>query len=253
MAETANDLFELRDKVALVTGGSRGLGREMVLAFARAGADVVIASRKLDTCQEVAREVEKLGRRALPHACHVGKWDDLDRLADAAYERFGKVDVLVNNAGMSPLYPSLAEVSESLWDKVLGVNLKGPFRLSANVGTRMSAGAGGSIINVSSIAAIRPTPIETPYAAAKAGLNALTIAFAHAFGPKVRVNCIMAGPFLTDISKAWAPETLQHLGRTSALRRAGEPNEVVGAALYFASAASSFTTGAILQIDGGRP
>jgi NAD(P)-dependent dehydrogenase (short-subunit alcohol dehydrogenase family) len=225
----------------------------MSLAFARAGADVVIASRKLASCEETAAEVEKLGRKALAHACHVGHWDDLDRLVDAAYARFGKVDVLVNNAGMSPLYPSLDQVSEALWDKVISVNLKGPFRLSANVGARMAAGAGGSIINVSSIAAIRPTPMETPYAAAKAGLNALTIAFAHAYGPKVRSNCIMAGPFLTDISKAWAPEMLAAVERSSALRRAGEPDEVVGAALYFASDASSFTTGAILQIDGGRP
>jgi NAD(P)-dependent dehydrogenase (short-subunit alcohol dehydrogenase family) len=159
----------------------------------------------------------------------------------------------VNNAGMSPLYPSLADVSEALWDKVLSVNLKGPFRLSALIGTRMAAGAGGSIINVSSIAAIRPTPIETPYAAAKAGLNALTEAFAHGLGPKVRVNCIMAGPFLTDISKAWPPAALEHMRATSALHRAGDPEEVVGAALYFASDASSFCTGAILRLDGGRP
>jgi NAD(P)-dependent dehydrogenase (short-subunit alcohol dehydrogenase family) len=189
----------------------------------------------------------------MAHACHVGEWDALERLVEAAYAHFGTVDVLVNNAGMSPLYPSLAEVSEALWDKVLAVNLKGPFRLMALVGTRMAAGKGGSIINVSSIAAIRPTPIETPYAAAKAGLNALTEAFAHAFGPSVRVNCIMAGPFLTDISKAWPPAALEQIERTSALRRAGRPEEVVGAALYFASEASSFTTRAILRIDGGRP
>lgn len=253
MTRSTAELFDLSGKVALVTGGSRGLGREMVLAFARAGADVVIASRKLDACQRTAAEVEALGRKALPVACHVGDWQALDRLADAAYERFGKVDVLVNNAGMSPLYPSLAEVSEALWDKVLAVNLKGPFRLTANIGTRMAAGDGGSIINVSSIAAIRPTPTETPYAAAKAGLNALTVAFAHAFGPKVRVNCIMAGPFLTDIAKAWHPAALEAIEATSALRRAGEPGEVIGAALYFASDASSFTTGATLRVDGGRP
>jgi len=253
MAHGAAELFDLSGKVALITGGSRGLGREMALAFARAGADVVIASRKADSCERAADEVRALGRRALAHACHVGDWTALDGLVDAAYAHFGKVDVLVNNAGMSPLYPSLAEVSETLWDKVLGVNLKGPFRLTANVGTRMAAGDGGSIINVSSIAAIRPTPTETPYAAAKAGLNALTEAFAHAFGEKVRVNCIMAGPFLTDISKAWDPKMVQYMSATSALRRAGNPDEIVGAALYFASAASSFTTGAILRVDGGRP
>ena len=253
MATFASELFDLGGKVALITGGSRGLGREIALAVARAGADVVITSRKQAACDAVAREVEALGRRALPYACHVGQWDALDRLVDAAYGNFGKVDVLVNNAGMSPLYPSLAEVSEALWDKVLAVNLKGPFRLSALVGTRMAAGTGGSIINISSVAAIRPTPIETPYAAAKAALNALTVACAHAFGPKVRVNCIMPGPFLTDISKAWPAGAIQQIEQTSALRRAGEPREVIGAALYFASDASSFTTGAILRIDGGRP
>jgi len=253
MSNSRDTLFDLTGKVALITGGSRGLGREMALAFARAGADVVIASRKQSACDAVATEVRGLGRQALSYACHVGNWQTLDDLVDAAYGHFGRVDILVNNAGMSPLYPSLIEVSETLWDKVLAVNLKGPFRLSALVGTRMAAGAGGSIINVSSIAAIRPTPLETPYAAAKAGLNALTVACAHAFGPKVRVNCIMAGPFLTDISEAWPAAAVEHIAATSALRRAGEPHEIIGAALYFASAASSFTTGAVLRIDGGRP
>jgi NAD(P)-dependent dehydrogenase (short-subunit alcohol dehydrogenase family) len=253
MAQNTTEMFDLTGKIALITGGSRGLGREIALAYARAGADVVVASRKLAACEAVAAEVEALGRRALPHACHVGQWDALDGLVDAAYAHFGRIDVLVNNAGMSPLYPSLVEVSEALWDKVLAVNLKAPFRLSALVGTRMAAGAGGSIINISSIAAIRPTPIETPYAAAKAGLNNLTVACAHAFGPSVRVNCIMAGPFLTDISRAWPEVAVRHIEATSALRRAGEPREIIGAALYFASAASSFTTGAILRIDGGRP
>ena len=245
-------MSDLNGKVALVTGGSRGLGRAMVLAFARAGADVVIASRKLDACQATAREVEALGRKALPVACHVGEWAQLDALVEQTYGRLGKVDVLVNNAGMSPLYPSLVEVSEALWDKVLAVNLKGPFRLSALVGTRMAAGAGGSIINVSSVAAIRPTPMETPYAAAKAGLNNMTVAFAHAFGPKVRVNCIMAGPFATDISKSWDPALVKRFEAASAMHRVGQPEEVVGAALYFASDASSFTTGAVLRIDGGQ-
>jgi NAD(P)-dependent dehydrogenase (short-subunit alcohol dehydrogenase family) len=247
------DRFGLEGKVALVTGGSRGLGREMVLGFAEAGADVVIASRKLDACEQLAAQVEKeTGRQALAVAAHVGRWDQLDALVDAAYERFGKIDVLVNNAGMSPLYPSLVEISEDLYDKVLGVNLKGPFRLMALVGDRMSRGDGGSIINVSSTAAVRPSPIELPYAAAKAGLNALTLGFARAFGPKVRVNCIMAGPFLTDISKAWDLEAFEKQARLSmAMQRGGQPEEVVGAALYFASEASSFTTGAVLRLDGG--
>jgi NAD(P)-dependent dehydrogenase (short-subunit alcohol dehydrogenase family) len=249
-----SDRFLLTDKVALVTGGSRGLGKEMVLAFAAAGADVVIASRKFDSCQVLADEVESTtGRAALPFAAHVGEWGDVDALAGAAYERFGHVDVLVNNAGMSPLYDRPIDVSEALYDKVLGVNLKGPFRLTALVGERMKEGGGGSIINVSSGAAIRPRPHIIPYAAAKAGLNAITIAFAHAFGPTVRVNCIMAGPFLTDISKAWDPEQTAANVATHALRRAGEPSEIVGAALYFASDASSYTSGSILAVDGGAP
>ena len=219
----------LAGKVALVTGGSRGLGREMALAFAAAGADVVVASRKLDNCKEVAADIEALGRRALPVACHVGHWDELDGLVEEAYGTFGRVDVLVNNAGMSPLYPDLVSVTEELWDKVLGVNLKGPFRLTALIGTRMAAGPyGGSIINVSSTGSIRAAPHMLPYDAAKAGLNALTEGFAKAFGPTVRVNCIMAGPFLTDISKAWDPKTLKGGMPHHALHRAASPQRSWG-------------------------
>ena len=246
------DLFDLTGKVALVTGGSRGLGRAMALGFAAHGADVIIASRKFDACEAVAAEVRALGRRALPVAAHVGRWDDCDALVQAAYAAFGRVDILVNNAGMSPLYGRLSEVTEDMFDKVIGVNLKGPFRLSAVIGERMAEGDGGSIINVSSVAAVNPAPRSEPYGAAKAGLNNLTRSFAFAFGPKVRVNSIMAGPFLTDISKAWDMEVFKKRAATSiALRRGGEAGEVVGAALYFASAASSFTTGSVLRVDGG--
>jgi NAD(P)-dependent dehydrogenase (short-subunit alcohol dehydrogenase family) len=249
------NLFDLSGKVAVVTGGSRGLGREMVLAFAEHGADVVIASRKIDACEQLATEVTERfpGRQALAVAAHVGRWQDCDDLAGAAYARFGKIDVLVNNAGMSPLYPSLVEVSEDLYDKVLSVNLKGPFRLMALVGDHMARGDGGSIINISSTASLKPTPTETAYAAAKAGLNALTVAYAHAYGPKVRVNCIAAGPFLTDISKAWDMPAFEERAQAHALRRGGQPGEIVGAALYFASDASSFTTGSVLRVDGGVP
>jgi len=252
--KSPEQLFDLSGKVALVTGGSRGLGKEMVLAFARAGADVVIASRKLDACEELAKEVaQKTGRRALAYACHVGRWDELEGLVDAAYREFGKVDVLVNNAGKSPLYDHVANLTESQYDSVLDLNLKGPFRLMALVGTRMAQGAGGSIINISSIGAIRPTGNIIPYAGAKAALNAMTIGFAHAFGPKVRVNCIMPGSFLTDISKAWDMKAFAQQAKHIALRRGGEPHEIVGAALYFASDASSYTTGSVLSVDGGVP
>lgn len=246
--------FDLSGKVALVTGGSRGLGREMVRAFARAGADVVIASRKLPSCEALAGEVEhQTGQKALPCSCHMGDWNQIDGLIDAAYARFSTIDILVNNAGMSPLYDRLDKVPEALYDKVLDVNLKGPFRLTSVVGTRMAEGRGGSVINISSTASIRPRPEIIPYAAAKAGLNAMTEGFAHAFGPKVRVNGIMCGPFLTDISKAWDMEEFNHRAKSMALRRAGDPEEIVGAALYFASDASSFCTGATLALHGGTP
>ncbi|MGV9724423.1 SDR family NAD(P)-dependent oxidoreductase [Nocardia beijingensis] len=244
--------MSLTDKVVVVTGGSRGLGKQMVLAFAEAGADVVIASRKLDGCAALAEEVQgRFGRRALPVACNVSDWAQCDALVETVYDAFGRVDVLVNNAGLSPLYPSLDQVTEALFDKVIGVNLKGPFRLSALIGGRMAADGGGSIINISSIEAIRPEPFAVPYSAAKAGLNALTGGLAQTFAPNVRVNTIQCGPFETDIATAWPDELRAELTKHNALRRVGKPEEIVGAALFFATEASAFCTGATLAIDGG--
>ncbi len=247
-----SNVIDMTGKKVLITGGSRGLGRSMALGFAEAGADVAITSRKIESCEATAKEIEALGRKAFPFACHVGHWDQCDAMVAAVYEEFGKLDVLINNAGMSPLYDSLADIPEALWDKVIDVNLKGTFRNSAVVGQRMAAGDGGSIINVSSVAAIRPRKDIAPYSAAKAGVNALTEALADAYGPKVRVNCIMPGPFLTDISKAWDMDAFNARARDNiALHRGGEPEEIVGAALYLASDHASYTTGAVLKIDGG--
>ena len=249
-----DELLDFTGKTALVTGGSRGLGREMALALARRGANLVIASRKMPACEAVAKEASALGTQALPYACHVGHWDELQGLADAAWERFGKVDVLINNAGMSPLYPSLGAISEELFDKVMSVNFKGPFRLSALIGERMAAADGGSIINISSTASLNPSPDSEPYGAAKAGLNAITRSFAFAYGPKVRVNCIVAGPYLTDISKAWDMAAFEKRAKANlASGRGGQPQEIVGAALYLASDRSSFTTGTLIRVDGGTP
>jgi len=167
------------------------------------------------------------------------------------YEAYGRIDVLVNNAGMSPLYESPATVSRELFDKVIAVNLAGPFRLSAIVGEQMARGDGGSIINISSIAAVAPSASELPYAAAKAGLNNLTQGLARTFGPKVRCNCIMPGPFLTDISHAWTDEVKASMEAMVPMKRAGQPEEIVGAALNLASDASHFTNGAIIKVDGG--
>ena len=247
-----DELFDFTGKVALVTGGSRGLGREMALALAARGADVVITSRKADACASVAAEIEAVGRQALAYGCHVGHWGEIDAMVEAAYERFGRIDILINNAGMSPLYDKLSSVSEELFDKVIGVNLKGPFRLMANVGERMAEGEGGSIINISSVASLSPSPASEPYGAAKSGLNALTRSFAFALGPNVRVNGIAAGPFLTDISKAWDMPAFERRAKsTQALGRGGRPDEIVGAALYLASSSASFTTGTVIRVDGG--
>lgn len=247
------DLFDLTGKVAVVTGGSRGLGREMCRAFAARRAKVVIASRKLDACRALADEItSEHGTDTLAVACHVGEWSDCTSLIATTIERFGTIDVLVNNAGMSPLYRSLSAVSEELFDKVIGVNLKGPFRLAALAAEHMQAHGGGSIINVSSTSSIQPSAAEVPYGAAKAGLNALTVALAHMFGPTVRVNGIMPGPFLTDISKAWDLDAFAARAKsTIPLQRGGEATEIVGAALYLASPASSYTTGSIIKVDGG--
>jgi len=255
---TSENLFSLEGRTAIITGGSRGLGREMALAFAEHGANVVIASRKIENCERVAQEVRDRGQRSLAVSYHAASWSDADRLASEAIAEFGTIDILVNNAGMSPLYSSITEVSEELYDKVLGVNLKGPFRLSAVIGAHMCEAQpdgtvrGGSIINVSSIASHRPSPNEVVYGAAKAAINNLTVGLSKTFAPHVRVNCIVPGPFLTDISKAWDMEQFSARAKVAySLQRGGEPHEVVGAALYFASDASSYTTGALLNIDGG--
>jgi NAD(P)-dependent dehydrogenase (short-subunit alcohol dehydrogenase family) len=247
----AGDLFDLSGRTALVTGASRGLGRAIALAFAAAGANVVVTSRNLQACEAVAGEVRARGVDALAVAAHVGRWDQLPALVDAAYERFGSVEVLVNNAGSSPLYDSLADVSERLFDSTVGLNLKGPFRLGVLVGERMRAGRGGSIINISSLSAVRPEARALPYAAAKRALDVVTVGLAEEFAPTVRVNSIRPGSFATDVSTHWSDSERAGYAARAALGRVGEPGEIVGAALYLASDASSFTTGTVLSVDGG--
>ncbi|MGO8893810.1 MAG: SDR family NAD(P)-dependent oxidoreductase [Streptosporangiaceae bacterium] len=250
--DAASDLFGLAGQVAVVTGGSRGIGRAIAAGFAEAGADVVIASRKLGNCAAAAAEISaSTGRTAVGVEFHAGHWADCDRLIEVVYREFGRCDVLVNNAGMSPLYPDLASVTEEYYDKVQGVNLKGPFRLGVLAGTRMAAAGGGSIINISSIGSLRPGPDELVYACAKAGLNALTVGLADAFGPRVRVNAILPGGVLTDIAKAWSADRLRRASDSVPLGRAGQPADLVGTALWLASRASEWVTGVLVRVDGG--
>jgi len=252
MTKGPADRFDLTGKVAVVTGGSRGIGKAVVEGLAAAGADVVIASRKLDACERLAVEVKaSTGSQALAVGCHVGRWEECDSLVDVVYERFGRCDILVNNAGMSPLYPDLPSVTEEYYEKVHAVNARGPFRLSVIVGTRMSEGDGGSIINVTTAGSLRPMTHDLPYAMAKAGLNALTLGLAGAWAPKVRANLVLPGAFDTDITKAWDPATKVSAGETNPMGRIGQPEDMVGVCLFLASDASSYVNGAQVLVDGG--
>ena len=242
-------LFDLTGKVALVTGGSRGLGYQMVKAFAERGADVIIASRKLENCEAVAEEVRALGRKALAISAHVGRWADCDRLVEEAYAAFGRVDILVNNAGMSPRMPS-HEVTEALFDSVLNLNFKGPFRLATQIGKRMYDGDGGCIINVTSSGSLMPLPQVVPYGSSKAALNAMSVSLAHEYAPKVRVNTLSPGAFKTDIVQGWPDKGEGPIPTPRGV--AADPQDIITAALFLASPASVNVTAALVRCDGGQ-
>jgi NAD(P)-dependent dehydrogenase (short-subunit alcohol dehydrogenase family) len=244
--------FRLDGKVALVTGGSKGLGRAMALGFADAGADVVVASRKADACEDVAAEIRAVGRRSVALPCHVGSWAECQDLIARTVAVMGGLDVLVNNAGIAPVPPSLDQVTEELFDKTIAVNLKGPLCLSGAASQHMPGGS--SIINISSVASLRPTPHTVVYAAAKAGLNVLTKAAAQEFGPRgIRVNAIVCGTFHTDSFERSLPsaDMAEALAARLPLGRIASADEIVGTALFLASDASSYMTGALLSLDGG--
>jgi NAD(P)-dependent dehydrogenase (short-subunit alcohol dehydrogenase family) len=235
------ELFDLSGRRAVVTGGARGIGEAISWGLARAGADVVIASRNLARGDEVAEQITlATGRNVVARHLHVGHWDEIGPFAAAVWDKIGPVDILVNNAGMSPLYDDLRDVTEEYWEKVVGVNLKGPFKMTVEFGSRMFEGAGGSIMNLSSLASLGPTPNTIPYGAAKAGLNNMARGFVRAWGRKVRVNTIVPGAFRTDVTRFWAslPEGI------------GEPDEMIGTVVYLASDAASYTTGAQIRVSG---
>jgi len=243
---------DMSGKVAVITGGSQGIGRAVAEGFAMAGADVVVASRKLENCETAAKEIEAAsGRRALPVSCHVGRWEDAELLLDSVYDAFGRCDVLVNNAGTAPPYDGLTSVSQELYDKVHAVNARGPFRLSVLFGTRMAEGDGGSIINVTSAGTLRPDVNDLPYAMAKAGLNALTLALAGAWAPSVRANLVMPGAFDTKMSQAWGAEGQATAASMNPMKRLGVPEDLAGLCVFLASDAASYINGAQILVDGG--
>ena len=248
---TLAELHDLTGTVAVVTGATRGLGRAIAQGLAEAGADLVIASRKLEACEAVAAQIrDSTGVKAAAVACHVGRWDDCDHLIEQTLAHFGRLDVLVNNAGMSPLYDRLDTVTEALYDKTFDVNLKGPFRLAVLAATWMAAHGGGSIINIGTAGSLVASVNQLPYACAKAGLNALTVGLAEAYAPSVRVNAVLPGPFRTDSSKGWAPPEGEEVPFVP-LGRMGRPEEIAPIVVHLASAASTFTTGASIRVDGG--
>ncbi|MET4166699.1 MULTISPECIES: SDR family NAD(P)-dependent oxidoreductase [Gordonia] len=243
---------DLTGKVALVTGASRGLGLAIARGLKEAGATVIVSSRKPDACADAVDALEDVPGQAHSLALHVGRWDELEPAVDGIIERHGSLDILVNNAGIAPLADNLVSVSESLWDKTIEVNVKGPFRLMAVAGDRMRAAGGGSIINISSIGAVRPSPAEAMYAAAKNGLNALTQAFAQEYAPTVRVNCVMPGSFATDMAENWDDEFIGLVTDRLPAGRLGRPEEIAGLVTHLASDDAGYTTGALIPVDGGR-
>lgn len=248
----ADGLFDLTDRVVLVTGGSRGLGREMALAAAHCGADVVIASRKLEACQATAADIEaQTGRAALPYAVHVGRWDQLDGLVDAAYARFGRVDVLINNAGIGTAHPATRETPEQ-FREVIDINLNGAYWAAQACGRVM--GPGSSIINISSVLGLTTAGLpQAAYAASKAGLIGLTRDLAQQWGGRkgIRVNAIAPGFFESEMTDSYRPGYLDSVSHRIVLGRMGDPEELAATAVWLASDAGGYVTGQTLAVDGG--
>jgi len=248
--------FDLSGRVSLVTGATKGLGRAMVQGLAEAGSDVVVVSRKAELCQAVAKEVEEsTGRRALPVACHMGEWDALPALVDRVYDEFGRLDVLVNNAGINPSVTPVTAITEAYFDKLSAVNLKGPIRLAALVAPRMAEHGGGSIINVTTLGAYAAGPGVGTYTGLKAALTNFTKTMAAEWvGLGVRVNALAPGPFLTEMMKGTSktdPGFIDRSAQATLMKRVADPEEIIGLTLFLASDASSYVTGEDYAIAGG--
>ena len=245
--------FTLAGKVALVTGGSRGIGKAIALGFAQAGADVAIASRKLPDLEKVAEEIKILGVQSLAVSAHIGRMEEINNLVTKVVEKFGKIDILVNNAGCNPTLDAAIDIEERAWDSVMNLNLKGLFFLSQAVARIMRDLGGGTIINISSRAGISPNLLPV-YSISKAGVISATKVMAREWAPyNIRVNAVAPGLIRTNFSEALItnPDTLKTMMGTTPMARIGEPEEIIGAILYLASDSSSYVTGQIIGVDGG--
>ncbi len=252
--------FNLKDKVALVTGGSRGIGQGIAFGFAKAGAKVVVTSRKVQDLESTAAEIRAFGGEALALPAHLGKMEEIHKVVGGVMERYGRLDILVNNAGASPAMGSVLECDERLWDTVMNLNLKGTYFLSQAAANIMKNQGGGKIINIASIDGFKPEPFVSVYSISKAGVRMITKAFAAELAPfNIQVNTIAPGPISTKMmdSHWWnlSPEEFrkakEKLAGQLPMRRIGYPDDIAGAAVYLASEASGYTTGSEIVIDGG--
>jgi dehydrogenase/reductase SDR family member 4 len=246
--------FDLSGKNAIVTGATRGIGLAIARAFAESGATVTICGRKQETVDAAIAELGAVKHKVQGVAAHVGKMEDIARLIEEAEGKFGHVNVLINNAGTNPYFGPIVDSDERAWDKTFEVNLKGPYVLSRLLAKKMMLSGGGSIVNIASVAGLQAAPLQGIYSVTKAGLIMLTKVMARECGRKgVRVNCICPGVIKTHLSETlWKDEErLKAFVANKSLGRIGDTEEIVGGAIYFASDASSFTTGSVLTIDGG--
>jgi len=248
--------FSLAGKVAIVTGGSRGIGRSIAIALAEAGAFVSIAARKPEALAEAVAAVEAAGGRALAVPTNVRRSEDLKNLIAVTKQAFGRIDILVNNAGTTPVFGPVEETDEAAWDVIMNTNVKSMFFLSVRAREAMlEHGEGGAIVNVSSVGGMRASEVIGGYSISKAAVNMLTQVCARSWGGDgIRVNAIAPGLVKTEFARAlWDnPEILKASTEGAALKRIGEPDEMAGAVVYLASSAASFVTGQTLLLDGGQ-
>jgi NAD(P)-dependent dehydrogenase (short-subunit alcohol dehydrogenase family) len=251
------DRFDVAGKVVVITGGTKGLGRAFAFGLAEAGAKIVVSSRKQELCEQVAAEIaDKTGAETLGLACHVGEWDAVPAFVDAVYDKFGQVDGLINNAGISPAFVDLVDMTSEYWDKVFSTNLKGPLRLAALIAPRMRESGGGSIVNISSIGGYRGSAHNSHYSGSKAALINLTQSMAAEWAEwNVRANVVSPGPFLTTLLEGMGKNTeggLTNIANSTLLKRVADPDEAVGLIQFLISDASAYITGADHEISGGR-
>ena len=246
--------FSLKGKIALINGGSRGIGEAIAKGFAQHGATVIFSSRKQEGVDAVAKSINDAGGKAVGIACHAAKSDQVDALSSRIKADFGRLDVLVNNAATNPYFGPFIQASEEAYDKTFEVNCKGYFLMAQRAAQMMVEQNGGSIINIASIEGLSPSPMMGIYSMTKAAVIMMTKVMAKELaGAKVRCNCICPGLTETKFAKVLidTPEIYKHYVDSAPMARHAQPEEIVGAAIYFASDASSYTTGAILTCDGG--